>query len=156
MKKKLKLIALVLAVFIVTAIGVGAVVLWWVKSTQSDDAVTAQEHAPVEDKREYKYVSLDKVIVMLRAQEGAPLSNYIAVDLVFKTPKDGEGAVKNQLPLLRSIVVKALSFYTLEQASLLTIDELTASINQALDSAYKAEGREKPFTVAMIGKLIIE
>jgi hypothetical protein len=33
---------------------------------------------------------------------------------------------------------------------------LTESINKALDEAYKSEGREKPFSTAMIGKLIIE
>lgn len=148
--KKIKLIAVVLLAVLLAAGAAGAGVWWLMKSGH------AEAPAPVEDKKEYKYLNLDKVIVMLRAQEGAPLSNYIAVDLVFKTPKEGEAAVKNQLPLLRSLVVKALSNYTLEQAGLLTIDELTAAINQALDAAYTADSREKPFSVAMIGKLIIE
>ena len=155
--KKIKLIAVVLLAVLLAAGAAGAGV-WWLMKSGSGPAPTghAEAPAPVEDKKEYKYLNLDKVIVMLRAQEGAPLSNYIAVDLVFKTPKEGEAAVKNQLPLLRSLVVKALSNYTLEQAGLLTIDELTAAINQALDAAYTADGREKPFSVAMIGKLIIE
>ena len=152
--KKIKLIAVVLLAVLLAAGAAGAGVWWLMKSGHGPGH--AEAPAPVEDKKEYKYLSLDKVIVMLRAQEGAPLSNYIAVDLVFKTPKEGEAAVKNQLPLLRSLVVKALSNYTLEQAGLLTIDELTAAINQALDAAYTADGREKPFSVAMIGKLIIE
>lgn len=155
--KKIKLIAVVLLAVLLAAGAAGAGVWWLMKSGHGPaPAGHAEAPAPVEDKKEYKYLNLDKVIVMLRAQEGAPLSNYIAVDLVFKTPKEGEAAVKNQLPLLRSLVVKALSNYTLEQAGLLTIDELTAAINQALDAAYTADGREKPFSMAMIGKLIIE
>ena len=42
------------------------------------------------DKQEYKYVTLDKVIVMLRNQAGEPMSHYLAVDLVFKTAVEKE------------------------------------------------------------------
>ncbi len=155
--KKIKLIVIVVLAVLLAAAGAGAGVWWLMRSSHAEAGQAgAKEAEPVVDHKEYKYLSLDKVIVMLRAQEGSPLSNYIAVDLVFKTPKEGEAAVKTQLPLLRSIVVKSLSNYTLQQAGLLTIDELTESINKALDEAYKSEGREKPFSTAMIGKLIIE
>ncbi|OJV44719.1 flagellar basal body protein, partial [Hydrogenophaga sp. 70-12] len=87
--------------------------------------------APVVDKREYRYVSLDKVIVMLRAREGGPLSNYMAVDLVFKTPVKAEVVTKQQLPKLRSVAVASLSELTLERASMLSIAELTDFLQQA-------------------------
>jgi flagellar protein FliL len=148
--KKTQLFAILLAVAVVTALA-GAGAVWWV--LQPAAGVSA---GPVIDKREYKYVSLDKVIAMLRGREGGPLTNYIAVDLVFKTPVESEPAVKNQLPMLRSVAVKALSGYTLDQATMLSIEELSAALNQAFEDSYAAEARVKPFTVAMIGKLIIE
>ncbi|MBN9372851.1 flagellar basal body-associated FliL family protein [Hydrogenophaga borbori] len=112
--------------------------------------------APVVDKREYRYVSLDKVIVMLRAREGGPLSNYMAVDLVFKTPVKAEVVTKQQLPKLRSVAVASLSELTLERASMLSIAELTDFLQQAYGESFERESRESPFTEVMVGRLVIE
>lgn len=108
------------------------------------------EHGP------YKYISLDKVIVMLRGKDGEPVSHYLAMDLVFKTREGQEKTVKDHLPLLRSVTVKSLSAYTMEKASLMTIDQFAADINRAFTESYKVEQHDKPFTEAMISKLIIE
>ena len=115
---------------------------------------TAQA-APV-DTREYRYVSLDKVIVMLRAREGGPLSNYMAVDLVFKTPVKAEANVKQQLPRLRSLAVASLSKLTLERASMLSIPELTDFLQKAYGEGFSRESREAPFAEVMVGRLVIE
>ena len=112
--------------------------------------------APVVNKREYRYVSLDKVIVMLRAREGGPLSNYMAVDLVFKTPVKAEVVTKQQLPKLRSVAVASLSELTLERASMLSIAELTDFLQQAYGESFERESRESPFTEVMVGRLVIE
>ena len=112
--------------------------------------------APVVDTREYRYVSLDKVIVMLRAREGGPLSNYMAVDLVFKTPVKAEVVTKQQLPKLRSVAVASLSELTLERASMLSIAELTDFLQQAYGESFERESRESPFTEVMVGRLVIE
>ncbi|HSD40200.1 MAG TPA: flagellar basal body protein [Rhodocyclaceae bacterium] len=151
---KLKLILVgVLISLLLLAAGGGAA--WWFLRPR--DAKQEQEQAKVEiDKHEYKYVSLEKVIVMLRGKAGEPMSHYLAVDLVFKTPVEHEKITKEHLPLLRSLAVKALSTYPLERASLMTVEEFATDINRAFSQSYAAEHAEKPFAEAMIGKLIIE
>ncbi|AOS80709.1 MULTISPECIES: flagellar basal body-associated FliL family protein [Hydrogenophaga] len=115
-----------------------------------------EQAAPEIDTREYRYVSLDKVIVMLRAREGGPLSNYMAVDLVFKTPVKEEAMAKQQLPKLRSLAVAALSELTLERASMLSIPELTDFLQKAYGESFSRESREAPFAEVMVGRLVIE
>ncbi|HSI60748.1 MAG TPA: flagellar basal body-associated FliL family protein [Ideonella sp.] len=152
MKKIPLLIATVVgAVLLLGAGGAGA---WWYMRPQTGAA--HQEAPPEPDKTVYKYVSLDKVIVMLRGAEGKPLSNYLAVDLVLKTSAEQEKATKEHLPLLRSVTVKALSSYTLASAGQMSIDQFTADINRAFKESYAHDRREQPFAEAMIGKLIIE
>lgn len=117
-------------------------------------AVTAEQAKP--DSNSYKYINLDKVIVMLRGKAGEPASHYLAMDLVIKTREEQERAVKDHLPMLRSVAVRSLSSYSLDKAGLMSIDQFTADINKAFSESYKREQREKPFTEAMISKLIIE
>ncbi len=149
--KKAKLIVLLAGVALLTA-AASAGAAWWLLQPKAP----AGEARPVVDKREYRYVSLDKVIVMLRGQQGGPLTNYLAVDLVFKTLLEDEAATKVQLPLLRSIAVRSLSEFTLEQAGMLTVGELSAHLIEAYKESYSAESRPQPFAEVMIGKLIIE
>lgn len=111
---------------------------------------------PVVDTQVYKYLSLDKVIVMLRGRAGEPMTHYLAVDLVFKTPHHHEKITKEHLPMLRSVAVKALSEYTFENAGMMSIDQFAAGINRAYSERYAREQQEKPFAEVMIGKLIIE
>ncbi|SCK17544.1 flagellar basal body-associated protein FliL [Vogesella sp. LIG4] len=139
---------------VITALLAGAGGSWfWL---QWRDARPARHEAPVVEVKDYKYVSLDKVIVMLRDHAGAPLNHYLAVDLVFRTSGDDEAMTKEHLPLLRSIALRALSAYPMDQARLMNIDQFAAALNKAFSAAYQREGRPKPFTEAMIGKLIIE
>lgn len=111
---------------------------------------------PSEDTRAYKYLSLEKIIVMLRKADGEAASHYLAVDLVFKTPSESEKVTRDHLPLLRSVTVKALSNITMEDARRATVDELTRRINAAFAEVYANDRAGKPFAEAMIGKLIIE
>lgn len=145
---KLILIAVLAAVLLLAAGGAAA---WWM--LRAPDA--AKKKVTI-DTREYKYVSLDKVIVMLRGKAGEPMSHYLAVDLVFKTPVKSEKTTKEHLPMLRSVAVKVLSAYTLERAGQMTVDELATDINRAFTESYAADHAEKPFAEAMVGKLIIE
>lgn len=116
----------------------------------------ASAEQPKPDSNSYKYINLDKVIVMLRGKAGEPASHYLAMDLVIKTREEQERAVKDHLPMLRSVAVRSLSSYTLDKAGLMSIDQFTADINKAFNESYKREQREKPFAEAMISKLIIE
>ena len=149
---KLKLVLAFALVGLLFA-GVGGGAAWWfIKRPAS----APKADAPEIDTQEYRYLSLDKVIVMLRTAEGEPMSHYLAVDLVFKTPLKSERVAKEQMPLLRSIVVRALSAYTLDKASQMSVEQFAGDINRAFAKSYAENHGEKPFTEAMIGKLIIE
>jgi flagellar protein FliL len=152
MKKSLKIIVFVLVGLLLVA-GSGGGVWWWMqRKAPTGDAAVAK---PAFDKQEYKYLSLDKVIVMLHGGMDAQ-SHYLAVDLVFKMVLEKERKVKEDLPLLRSIAVMALSKYPLEKASAMTVEQLAADINAAYVASYKHDNYEMPFVEAMISKLIIE
>jgi flagellar FliL protein len=143
----------------VLAVGLGAVATWWLMKGGS--AIASAEAAPVPqeepaDDRVYKYVSLEKVIVMLRGVEGEPAPHYLALDLVFKTPEEDERVAREQLPLLRSVAVKELSTLTMDRAGKMTVEELTATMSKAFEDKYAKDRAERPFTDVMIGKLIVE
>jgi flagellar FliL protein len=138
-------------------VSAGGATTWWMLKQQSAPAATQEPSAEKAiDTRAFKYVSLDKVIVMLRNTAGEPVSHYLALDLVFMTPIESERITRDHLPLLRSVAVKALSQLTMETASHLTVEELTAQINEAYANTYAGDPQGKPFAEAMIGKLIIE
>lgn len=142
------------------SVSVGGAATYWMLKPQPGATAGATASADpakaVVDTRAYQYISLDKVIVMLRNATGEPVSHYVALDLVFMTPADNEKVTRDHLPLLRSVAVKALSQLTMESASRLTIDELTQQINDAYAQTYADDLGGKPFAEAMISKLIIE
>jgi flagellar FliL protein len=146
---KFKWVALVAAVALLSA-GGGVGAMWWVQ----------QPHAPSRPAGSdivYKYLSLDKTIVMLRgrASDGDP-QHFLAIDLVFRTAAGNEAATREQLPLLRSVAVRTLANHTYENASALTIDQVADELNKAFKASYAKEGREQPFVEAMVGKFLIE
>lgn len=149
-KTKLIIIAAVAALLLLVLGGAG--VWWWHSRQQADDGDKPEQRSEVE----YRYLTLDKTIVMLRNQAGDPVSHYMAVDLVFKTELPKEKTVKEHMPLLRSVTVKALSGYTMDKASTMTIEQLATDLNAAYKASYAHDRAEPPFAEAMIGKLIIE
>jgi flagellar FliL protein len=156
--KNSKLIIGVLLLLVVV-LGAGMVWLYMKPAVPGKDKAgkgKEKEVVVVEDTKKYKYLSLEKILVMLRGEPGQPMSHYLSIDLVFKVEEEKEKETKEQLPLLRSVAVKALSEYTMGKASMMTIDQFTADINQAFTKNYAHDHREKPFKDVMIGKLIIE
>lgn len=159
--KNLKLILVIALVSLLAAAAAGAAVWWTLGSKDKAKAApteAAQAEAPAKPKPapDYKYVSLDKVLIMLRGRNGESVSHYMAIDIVFKAPLDQEKRAKEHLPLLRTIAVKALSEYTLEIAQGMTVAQFAEELNKAYKDSYTAEQREPPFAEALIGKLIIE
>ncbi|HEY0685255.1 MAG TPA: flagellar basal body-associated FliL family protein [Steroidobacter sp.] len=154
-----KIVAALLTVTVV-AVGLGAGATWWFmrdsSATATAEAAPEAEPEPEADPRKYKYLNLEKVIVMLRGVEGEPAPHYLAVDLVFKTPEELEKDTREQLPLLKSIAVKALSTLTMDAASKITVEELTATIIKAYADTYTRDRAEQPFVDVMIGKFIVE
>jgi flagellar FliL protein len=142
-----------LAVLVVVA-AAGGVGAW--QYVQNREPAPGEPRRPAAAARQYKYVALDKVLVMLRGRPGEPMSHYLSVDLVFRTPPEQEKITREHLALLRSVAVRSLSEYTFESAGMMTIDQYTAAINRAYSESYAREQLEKPFADVMIGKLIIE
>jgi flagellar FliL protein len=145
----------VIAIASICSLAVGGAAVAWVMHRPSG-ALLAQAKSPEVDTRAFKYVSLEKIIVMLRNRSGEPVAHYLALDLVFRTPADNEAITREQLPLLRSVAVQTLSTLTLDAASHATIEDLSKQINQAYGQTYAHDRGGKPFAEALIGKLIIE
>lgn len=167
MKSRIKLIGVIAAVALLAAGGAGAAV-WWLKADGTKTAAADAAHGgkdakeakdPKDDGKpapDYKYVTLDKVLVMLRGPNGSAVSHYMAVDIVFKTLPEQEKRTKDHLPLLRTVAVKALSTHTVESAQAMSVEQFAQLLNQAYAESYAADRRDAPFAEALIGKLIIE
>jgi flagellar FliL protein len=153
MNNKTKLMIAFAGVALASAAAAGGAAWWY----GSRPAAPAGAPARVEvSKKPAKYVTLDKVIVMLRRGPNDAEAHYLSADLVLATSDDQERHTKEHLPLLRSIAVRALSGYTLAVASGLTVEQYAAQLNKTFDASYARQRTEKPFSEVMIGKLIIE
>jgi flagellar FliL protein len=145
MKAKL-IIAIVAAVVVVAGAAGGAM---WYMNTSASHGVAAK---PAPETKLTKYVTLDKVIVMLRRAPAEQATHYLSVDLVLATTAAEEKATKEQ----RSIAVSALSARTMAEASAMTVDQYAAELNKVFNANYAKENHLKPFSEVMVGKLIIE
>jgi flagellar FliL protein len=158
MNSKLKTILGVTGVALVSAAVAGAAV-WWYSPSVPPSATAAAAKVAADaraDKKPAKYVTLDKVIVMLRRAPNQAEAHYLSADLVLATTEKHEKKTKEHLPLLRSIAVRALSRYDMGTASAMTVQQYADELNRTFDASYAKENGEKPFTEVMIGKLIIE
>lgn len=164
MKNMKLIIAVVLAVVVGGAIAGGAV--WYMSkgeahAAESEDGKSDKKKVAKKEKKEKdalppKYLTVDKVIIMLRpTQEGAK-AHYMSADLVITTDTKLEKEAKEQVPLLRSVAVRTLSQLPVDTARSMTIDQFAEALNKAFDEQYEKDEREKPFGDVMIGKLIIE
>ncbi|MFN3792780.1 flagellar basal body-associated protein FliL [Massilia sp.] len=155
MNSKAKLIAAFFGVALLAA-GAAGGAMWYLAPGQAGKAGATEAPKKAPEKKPTKYVTLDKVIVMLRRAPNEAAAHYLSVDLVLATTVEQEKQAKEHLPLLRSIVVSALSTHTLAEANAMTVDQYAALLNQTFNANYEKENHEKPFSEVMIGKLIIE
>jgi len=158
MKSKAKMMIAIAGAVIVSAAGAGGAVWWFMPkpAAVADGAHANKKPEPEKkDAKPVKYVTLDKVIVMLR--RGAEDStHYLSADLVLATTAEKEKETKENLPLLRSLAVRTLSSYTMTDASAMTVEKYAEALNESFNANYEHEHAEKPFSQVMIGKLIIE
>lgn len=152
MNSKAKLIAAFLAVAVLAA-GAAGGAMWYMAPAAAAHGAPAK---PAPEKKLTKYVTLDKVIVMLRRMPNQPTAHYLSVDLVLATTPEQEKEAKEHLPLLRSVAVSSLSAYTVAEASSMTVEQYAQQLNKTFDASYAKENHEKPFSEVMIGKLIVE
>ncbi|THC43835.1 flagellar basal body-associated FliL family protein [Massilia sp. Mn16-1_5] len=158
MNSKLKIILGVFAVVLVAAGAAGGAMMY-MKSQEAAPGAEKVAHAePKKEKSDkpVKYVTLDKVIVMLKRSPNETVNHYLSTDLVLATDEKGEKETKEHLPLLRAVAVRALSAHTLAEASTMTVEQYAAQLNKTFDASYASDDREKPFGEVMIGKLIVE
>lgn len=153
MNKK-TLFAIVGAVILSAGAAGGAV--WWFMPKPAAAAGEEKKAEKPKEAKPMKYVTLDKVIVMLRRGPEEADTHYLSTDLVLATEPAKEKETKENLPLLRSLAVRTLSGYTMAEASSMTVDKYAEQLNHAFDASYEHEHAEKPFAEVMIGKLIIE
>ncbi|NHZ40037.1 flagellar basal body-associated FliL family protein [Massilia aquatica] len=153
MKKSTKLIIVFVVLGVLGAAGAGAF-LYFKQPIPSKDGKPVAAEAP--KKKPAKYVSLDKVIVMLRKSPGENQAHYISTDLVLSTTAEQEKKVKDDLPMLRSVAVRALSAHSMSEAQDLTVEKYAEQLNSTFAATYDKDKLEKPFSEVMIGKLIIE
>lgn len=153
----MKNMKLVIAFVLVAVVGAGAAggAFWWfnMKQAPAANAKAEPKHA---DAEEHKYITLDKLVVMLQRSPGETTVHYLAADLVFSTSEKKEKQAKEHLPMLRSVAVKALSAYPMSKAEAMTVDQFASALNRAFAEHYAKEGKVQPFSEVMIGKLIIE
>jgi flagellar FliL protein len=153
MNKKFKTVSVfVLVAALSAAVAAGAV---W-RTTRPAALPSLQPKKAEVAKKPSKYVTLDKVIVMLRRGPNDAESHYLAADLVLATTDEKERQLKDNLPLLRSVAVRTLSAYAMPAAANMTVEQYAAVLNRSFDASYANEKLDKPFSAVMIGKLIIE
>ncbi|KQQ36119.1 flagellar basal body protein [Duganella sp. Leaf126] len=160
MNKKI-IVAIALVVVVGAAVAGGA--FWYLSKgaehAQEADDKAGKKPAKKEEKKKEgppKYLTVDKVIIMLKRQPGDTSTHYMSADLVITTDEKSAGQAKEHLPMLRSVAVRTLSNLPMATAQTMTIDQFAAELNKAFDAAYEHDGIEKPFSEVMIGKLIIE
>lgn len=102
------------------------------------------------------YVTLDKIVVMLRPSAERMHNTYLSLDLVFRTDKAHEKSVKGDLPMLKGVAVRTLSQLAVDDAKAMTIDEWTGLLSQDLLAAYAAQQNLRAFDQVMVSRLIIE
>ena len=158
MNMKMKVIAGFVAVAVLAA-GAAGGAMWYLAKPVAGHADVADAKAPpppATGKKARKFITLDKVIVMLRRGPGEGETHYLSADLVIATTEEKEKLTKDHLPLMRSIAVSTLSSFPLDKAQTMTVEQYAEQINKAFNVSYEREQMEKPFTEVMVGKLIIE
>jgi flagellar FliL protein len=153
---KMKTIIAIAGAVILSAAGAGGAVWWFMPKPATAAGAEKKEADKPKAARPVKYVTLDKVIVMLRRGPNEAESHYLSTDLVLATAPEKEKETKENLPLLRSLAVRTLSSYTMAEASTMTVEKYAEQLNHSFNANYAHTHAEKPFEEVMIGKLIIE
>ena len=109
-----KKIGMLLALVAILGVGVAAGGWWW---EQRAPVAVAAQTSPQLDVRQASYVTLDKIVVMLKTDQSLRTANtYMSLDLVLRTDKLHEKAAKAELPMLKGVAVRTLSQVAMEQA----------------------------------------
>ncbi|MBA5638016.1 flagellar basal body-associated FliL family protein [Duganella sp. LX20W] len=154
----MKNMKMIIAFVVVAVLGAGVAggAVWYLSKGASAGTAEAKKAERPDDGKPPKYLTVEKVIIMLKRSPGDTATHYISADLVVTTSEEKEKVAKEQLPMLRSVAVRTLSALPLATAQTMTIDQYAAELNKAFDETYAHDKRDKPFSEVMIGKLILE
>jgi len=152
MKKNLMVVGVAAAV----AVGVGGATAFLMARTQSTNTVVLSKNGRLPIDAKARYVSLDKLIVMLRGTEGSPRPRYLVVDLVFSAA-DGkrEKQVREQLPVLRAAAYRALAERTPADMQRMGPVELAVLLRTEYEGAYGGNA-SVPFDQVMVTKVMMD
>lgn len=149
-----KAIGIVIVVTALVCAAAGAGAWWW--HQQGAGASSVQQVSAL-DMGQSRYVTLDKIVVMLQTQADPQSSNrYLSLDLVLRTDSLHEKAVKADLPMLKGVAVRTLSQLDVERAKGMSIDAWTDVLSADLMAAYADRPMLRHFDQVMVSRLIIE
>lgn len=148
-----KTIGMIIGVALLVCAGAAIGAWWWVQQA-AGGAKTAQ--AVKLDASQPSYLTLDKIVVMLRPEPDRVQNTYVSVDLVFRTDKVNAKEFKGELPMLKGVAVRSLSKLDVTQAKNMAIEEWTDLLSRDLMGAYEQQPNRRVFDQVMVSRLIIE
>jgi len=102
-----------------------------------------------------RYVSLDNLVVMLKADVAA-LPRYRSIYLMVTTATEkSEKRVREQLPLLRALSYQALSEYSAADVLRMRPTDMSERLNGAFATAFGTE-EARPFTDVLVAKVMVD
>lgn len=156
----MRTLVIVLVTLLVAILGGGGYA-WYAKAGPfAVPAAAAAEAAPAPPPHPTAppehFVTLDKLVVMLRNEPQQTRARYLAIDLVFACDDKKKAArAKAQLPLLRSIAHRSLAGYRPDEIRQMEIDDLVAMLESEYRKTYGGE-EEMPFSQVMIARMMLE
>jgi flagellar protein FliL len=150
-----KTVGIIVGLALLLCVGAAAGAWWWV---QQQSGGAADKAAPTVqlDASQPNYLTLDKIVVMLRPEPDRTHNTYVSVDLVFRTDKTHAKAFKGELPMLKGVAVRTLSKLDVAQARNMAIEEWTDLLSRDLMAAYEQHLSPRMFDQVMVSRLIIE
>ncbi len=147
---------MVIGVAAAVAVGVGGATAF-VMTRSADTSVASTKkpgRLPIDAKA--RYVPLDKLIVMLRAAEGASRPRYVVLDLVFSaSDAKSEKQVREHLPVLRATAYSVMAERTAADVQRMGPIELAAVLNKEYEHAYGGADRT-PFDKVLVTKVMMD
>ena len=149
-----KSVGIILGVALLVCAGAAGGAWWWVQ--QQGGAAPVVNAAAKLDASQPSYLTLDKIVVMLRPDPDRTQNTYVSLDLVFRTDKAHTKEVKGELPMLKGVAVRTVSKVDVVQAKAMTIEEWTDLLSLDLMAAYEQQESRRAFDQVMVSRLIIE
>ncbi|CAJ0819431.1 MULTISPECIES: flagellar basal body-associated FliL family protein [Ralstonia] len=156
MKKNLMIAAIAVAVVLATA-GATAFTMSRMNGASAASAapvVPAPARNAISD--EARYVSLEKLVVMLRNDGPGARPRHLVMDLVFVAANaKQEKAVREQLPILRATAFRAFAEHTPDEVVRMHPDDFEAALDKEYAAAYGRTNR-MPFEQVLVTKAMMD